>query len=128
MKQFLFILAVLLSIHAFGTTKDGNQDWSFISPRRTDIVKSGELLVVAQVDTALEVIPASVEVFIDEVMVNTRVKLTNHRITLLYMFPLTKGKHSLELKGKTQKYGWLDGILTEFTVGIPSSGVVDESG
>jgi hypothetical protein len=129
MKKFY---ALLLSLFISGTllsaTKDGNQDWRFVSPKTSDIVKSGELFVLVNVDTALEVIPSSVQVYIDEVMVNLQVKVKNHKVSFLYLFALSNGKHSLELKGKTHKYGWLGGIITEFTVGIPSSGVVDESG
>jgi hypothetical protein len=116
----------LLSFSAFGA--EGNGDWKFISPRPGDIVKSGQLVVLVEVDSSVEVIPGSIQVFLDELMINTAVKVSGNKLSFIYEFPLKNGKHTLELKGKGKKKGWLGGILTEFTVGIPSSGIVDESG
>jgi hypothetical protein len=122
------LLLSLLSFSAFGADKGGNGDWKFISPRPSDIVKSGQLVVLVEIDSTVEVIPGSVQVFLDELMINTAVKVSNHRLSFLYEFPLKQGRHTIELKGKGKKAGWLGGIITEFTVGIPSSGIVDESG
>jgi hypothetical protein len=110
------ILFALLIVQKPGFCGTNPSSWRLESPKKGELVKSGELLIVIKLLDSVKIFKGSFQLFIDDYLITSFVKFSDNQISVLYTFPLKEGKHKLEVHVKAIGYGYLLPLTTEFYV------------
>jgi len=100
--------------------------WNILSPARNSAVKDHELLIAIRLGRGEKFKISSVVVTLDDYIVNFRAKITENKVTLLYLDHLPQGKHFIKVEGKTIDGGILPAYHWSFTIVSPT-GITDSS-
>jgi hypothetical protein len=88
--------ALLLS---FGLNHSSGQNiGKILSPLPNDTLLNGELFIVVEADTSLNIKPSKLNLTIDKLNYSTLIKYSGNMITALVMNPIKPGEHEIELK------------------------------
>jgi hypothetical protein len=115
MAKVLWVFCMALLLFSL----EARAGWKLISPKQESDVKSGELLIAVQLDQSTKVNKSSLQFFVDDRYVTTNIKVTETKITLLYLSALKNGKHNISIKGTAEGEGELPTLNCDFYVGRP---------
>jgi len=90
--------------------------WELASPKRNEVIKSGELFIDVRLLDSVKVKYGTLELYIDDNLITNYVKFAPDRITILYTLPLPEGQHTLQLKVNTVSIGYLTPITSTFYI------------
>lgn len=91
--------------------------WKILSPIPGSTVRSGEVLIDVAMGKGDTLRKNSVEIWLDDYIVNFKAKITDHKITLLYETPLKLGEHRVKIYAKTADGSILPSLKWTFKVG-----------
>lgn len=108
----LFLSIYLGNVSAYPNASS----WEMISPKNNEVIKSGELFINVNLLDSVEVLKGTFEFYIDDNLITNFVKFSQNRISILYTLPLPEGKHTLQLKIKSNSIGYLSPIVSTFYI------------
>ena len=113
------LMAAIMLLFASKMVNAANplSDWSIITPVDKADVKSGELLVTVKLGENIDFVPGTVYFFLDDILISVNIKVRPGMLSMLYMLPLRKGNHKLEVRAKEKLLGWMKPIHIEFYTG-----------
>jgi len=115
-KKNILLIVGLLSYFNTAFAYPNASSWALASPKRNEVIKSGELFIDVRLLDSVKVKKGTLELYIDDNLITNYVKFTDDRITILYTLPLPEGQHTLQLKVNSTSVGYLSPITSTFYV------------
>ncbi|MFI4963035.1 MAG: hypothetical protein ACHP6H_04160 [Legionellales bacterium] len=114
-KTWLICTGIFLAFSGASGSPNGGS-WQLESPRKDEVIKSGELLITVKLLDSVKVFKGSFQLFIDDYLISNFVKFTPDQISVLYTSPLSEGLHKLEMHVKSPDVGFLTPLASTFYV------------
>ncbi len=105
--------------------KEQEEIWKILSPLPNADVNIGEVFLAVEFKQGVTLEQNSVQVYLDDYLISSNIKVSNNKITMLYLLPLKPGKHTFEIRARAanskKKKGWLPSISWSFRAKDPRS-------
>ena len=102
-----------------GTTKADVDYLKILSPMPGSKVKDGELFIAVQLTDSQTFRKTSVRLMMDDYVINYQAKVTDKKVTLLYLDHLRAGKHHIKMNSQTSDGGQLAVLEWDFEIAKP---------
>lgn len=129
--QILFIVC-LFSIFPYYIYAQDN-DWIILNPQPDSKIKKGELFIAVSLNPDIAFKKQSVSIFLDGENLTEQAKISQGKITLLYLRTLKSGSHQIEITAKDAtgrempKLSWTFVVEGNGVLPVPATTLTEES-